>query len=199
MAVGGATYTAWDRINLPAIASFVKTFGLDGVDLDYEPASAGCTWSGPAGVRCATDAEFISLVNRTRAALPRPALLTTAAWSIGAYGQGAWLNSQPQGDHTGMSVNVLKAVGDMFDVVNVVRHGWKAHDGNKLLWTATAAGCFLQHAAPAAPACPSRRRPSLLPLACLLLSSRRCRTTPATRTTPRRRTTRTAPCTRASC
>lgn len=30
----------------------------DGVDIDYEPASSGCTWSA-AAVKCATDAEFI--------------------------------------------------------------------------------------------------------------------------------------------
>ncbi len=36
VSVGGATYTAWDRLNATAIASFVRQFGLDGVDVDYE-------------------------------------------------------------------------------------------------------------------------------------------------------------------
>lgn len=36
---------------------------------------------------------------------PPPPLLAPAA-------QGAWVNSQPQGDHTGQSVNMLKAVGE---------------------------------------------------------------------------------------
>lgn len=82
------------------------------MDIDYEPASSGCAWSA-AAVRCATDAEYIRVVEATRAALPRPYLVTTAAWSIGAYGQGPWLNAQPTGDHTGMAVNMLKSVGSM--------------------------------------------------------------------------------------
>lgn len=91
--------------------------------LPLQPGTAGCVF-GVSGVNCATDSEFISVVQRTRAAFPRPDyLITTAAWSIGAYGQGAWMNSQPQGDHTGMSVNVLKAVGTLFDIVNVVSQG----------------------------------------------------------------------------
>lgn len=91
------------------------------MDIDYEPASSGCTWSATA-VKCATDAEFIRVVSAFRAALPRPYILTTAAWSIGAYGQGPWLNSQPAGDHTGMSVNMFKEVGDKLDVVNVMSY-----------------------------------------------------------------------------
>lgn len=36
VAVGGATYNGWDALNMPAIVKFVETFGLDGVDIDYE-------------------------------------------------------------------------------------------------------------------------------------------------------------------
>lgn len=35
----------------------------DGVDIDYEPTSSGCTWSA-AAVKCATDAEFIRVGRR---------------------------------------------------------------------------------------------------------------------------------------
>lgn len=48
---------------------------------------------------------------------------TSCRRCAGAYGQGAWLNSQPAGDHTGMSVNMLKQVGDKLDVVNVMSYG----------------------------------------------------------------------------
>ncbi len=34
--MGGATYHGWPNLKPAAIASFVKTFGLDGVDVDYE-------------------------------------------------------------------------------------------------------------------------------------------------------------------
>lgn len=47
----------------------------------------------------------------------------------GAYGQGAWLNSQPAGDHTGMSVNMLRQVGDKLDVVNVMSYGERLSGG----------------------------------------------------------------------
>ncbi|KAL4447578.1 hypothetical protein ABPG75_004797 [Micractinium tetrahymenae] len=123
VAVGGATYTNWAGMNTASIAKFVQEFGLDGVDIDYEPTSAGCAFPpAVAAVKCAIDAEFIDVVTKLRAALPRPYLLSSAVWSIGAYGQGAWVNSQPQGDHTGQSVNMLKAVGDKLDILNVMSY-----------------------------------------------------------------------------
>lgn len=61
---------------------------------------------------------------RRSSAFPAPRyLLTSAVWSIGAYGQGAWVNSQPQGDHTGQSVNMLSAFGDQLDILNVMSYG----------------------------------------------------------------------------
>lgn len=36
VSVGGATYNGWNRLNATAIAAFVRVFGLDGVDVDYE-------------------------------------------------------------------------------------------------------------------------------------------------------------------
>ncbi len=152
-----------------------------------QPTSAGCVFPpAVAAVKCDIDKEFIDVVTKLRAALPRPLLLSSAVWSIGAYGQvgrcqagraepddtevllhsapgyiaagsellwtapgglglqrnaslcsastrlalrlldqsfmtialqGAWVNSQPQGDHTGQSVNMLKAVGDKVGAV----------------------------------------------------------------------------------
>lgn len=57
------------------------------------------------------------LLTRAVSTHPRPFPCT------GAYGQGPWLNSQPAGDHTGMSVNMFKQVGDKLDVVNVMSYG----------------------------------------------------------------------------
>jgi chitinase len=39
VSVGGATYSNWKRLNVKAIRKFVKTFGLDGVDVDFEPTN----------------------------------------------------------------------------------------------------------------------------------------------------------------
>jgi hypothetical protein len=42
VAVGGATFHGWAKMNAKAIANFVRTFGLDGVDIDYEETPS-CT------------------------------------------------------------------------------------------------------------------------------------------------------------
>lgn len=44
MAIGGATYHGWSNINNTAanVAKFVRTFGLDGVDIDFEETPS-CT------------------------------------------------------------------------------------------------------------------------------------------------------------
>lgn len=121
VAVGGATYTNFKEMNTAAIAAFVKDFGLDGVDLDYEPSNPNCQASG-GKVSCSTDDEYISAVRALKSALPPSSLLTTAAWSIGAYGVGDYVNAQPQGQYTGMAVNMLKTVGSMLDMVFIMSY-----------------------------------------------------------------------------
>ncbi|KAL4419617.1 hypothetical protein ABPG77_001671 [Micractinium sp. CCAP 211/92] len=121
VSVGGATYTAWDRLNATAIASFVRQFGLDGVDVDYE--GDGTCWRKSDKMACTTDAGYTRAVQKLRAALPRPRyLLTTAAWSIGAYGEGRFANSLPQGSHTGMSLNMLRVAGKLLDFLFVMSY-----------------------------------------------------------------------------
>ena len=73
-------------------------------------------------VSCATDAEYIASVRALRTALPRPLLLTTAAWSIGAYGEGAWATAQPQGQYTGVAITMLKTVGNQLDIIMVMSY-----------------------------------------------------------------------------
>jgi chitinase len=121
VAVGGATYTNFGSTNVQAIARFVQDFGLDGVDIDFEPSNPGCTASG-GQVSCQSDQQYINVVNSLRNALPRPYILTTAGWSIGAYGQGSFANSQPQGAYTGVAVNMLKTVGSQLDWVNIMSY-----------------------------------------------------------------------------
>ena len=73
---------------MPAIVNFVKTFGLDGVDVDFE-GEAGCYKRADGRITCGSDPLYIHAIAALRAALPRPRYtIATAAWSIGAYGEG---------------------------------------------------------------------------------------------------------------
>ena len=101
VAVGGATYTNFQSLNMNAIVKFVNEFGLDGVDIDFEPSNPACLVSAKA-VSCTTDDLFISVVRQMREALPRPKLLTCAVFSVGAYGLGEWANAQPPSQYTGV-------------------------------------------------------------------------------------------------
>jgi chitinase len=121
LSVGGATYTSWGAFNAPAIAAFVKDFGLDGADIDYEPASPDCQSSGGV-VSCPSDAEYVSVVKAMRAALPKPAWVTIAAFSVGAYGEDQWANAPPSSSYAGLSLAVLKQAGSDIDLVNVMSY-----------------------------------------------------------------------------
>jgi hypothetical protein len=105
LAIGGSAYAAlWDKYDPAAIARLVRALGLDGVDLDYEPAWPGCgpaQIGGGASIRCQSDARWVDFIERTRAVLPRPALLTVPGWSTGAYGAGAFSADKPAGRYAG--------------------------------------------------------------------------------------------------
>nr|QOL01084.1 putative extracellular protein CSOL_014 [Pseudococcomyxa simplex] len=123
VAVGGANYAKWSALNTGSLASFVKEMGFNGVDIDYEPAfdSVVCTTS--SGVpSCTSDAEFTNVILSIRNALPRPIIVSLAAYSIGAYGWGNFATAQPIGTHTGMSYNPLKAQGDKLDLINIMSY-----------------------------------------------------------------------------
>lgn len=123
VAVGGATYNGWAALNATGVRKFVDTFGLDGVDIDYE-ADAYCTRPPTTpDVQCSSDREFTSIIRRLRAALPRPRYtLTAAMWSVGAYGQGVWRDAEPIAARTGMSVNPLRAAGHLLDAINIMSY-----------------------------------------------------------------------------
>ena len=50
---------------------------------------------------CNTDSQFAGVISTLRAAVPRPMILSLAAYSIGAYGWGNYVAAQPVGSHTG--------------------------------------------------------------------------------------------------
>ncbi|MEP7123395.1 MAG: carbohydrate-binding protein [Byssovorax sp.] len=121
LSVGGATFPSFSSFNAGGIAAFVKDFGLDGVDIDYEPANPACT-NGGGTVSCPSDAEYVSVVKSMRAALPSPYWISIAAWSVGAYGEGAWANAPPSSAFAGISLAVLKQASSSLDLVNVMSY-----------------------------------------------------------------------------
>ncbi|KDD72609.1 hypothetical protein H632_c3129p0, partial [Helicosporidium sp. ATCC 50920] len=121
IAVGGATYTGWRNLNGAAIAKFVQAFGLDGVDVDYEPSSTSCGLQN-GQMRCSTDDEYIAAIRSIRAAVPRPYIVSTATWSVGAYGEGQWQNAQPISAYTGVALRPLKEAGNDLDIVNIMSY-----------------------------------------------------------------------------
>jgi chitinase len=122
VAVGGATYTNFAQLNPQSISNVVKDFGFDGVDIDYEPLNSQCS-SAKGKISCTSDTEFRRVVSQMRQVLPKPYLITVAAWSIGAYGEGKWANAQPRGEKTGLMLNVLRSPeGKMIDQLNIMSY-----------------------------------------------------------------------------
>ncbi len=122
VAVGGLTYTNFAQLNPTAISNVVKDFGFDGVDIDYEPTNSQCS-SSKGKISCTSDAEFRRVVSQIRKVLPKPYLVTAAAWSIGAYGEGKWANAQPQGAKTGLMLNLLRSPeSKMIDQLHVMSY-----------------------------------------------------------------------------
>jgi chitinase len=107
LSVGGAAYRRWDHFNLPGIVAFVRDFGLDGMDIDYEPADPRCDIGPDSLIGCATDQMWSSIVRQTRVALRRPLLLTASVWSVGAYGEGMFGTSRPHSPYTGIMLPLL--------------------------------------------------------------------------------------------
>lgn len=122
LSVGGATYFNWDQFNAASAALFVQEFGLDGVDLDFEPRNANCQLTPNGTISCATDSLFISIVSQMKAALPPGTYLSASVFSVGAYGEGAYANALPQGGYTGVSINMLKSVGYMLSSINIMAY-----------------------------------------------------------------------------
>ncbi len=108
LSVGGATYRRWNALDMAAVAALVRDLGLDGMDIDYEPRNPYCA-AVNGRVSCATDARWEAILHDSRAALPRPMILTASVWSVGAYGEGAFADALPRARHTGFSLPMLRS------------------------------------------------------------------------------------------
>jgi chitinase len=120
LSVGGAAYHTWRDLNEVAVARLVHDLGADGVDIDFEPAHPGCAAGPDQAIHCRTDAVWQALIRRMRAVLPRPALLTAAVWSVGAYGEGEFQASRPHSRYTGFMLSVLRSpVASQLDLLSI--------------------------------------------------------------------------------
>lgn len=108
ISIGGAVYTNWDRLNERAIARLVDDLHADGVDIDFEPPRPGCSPVHDQTLHCTTDPVWATLVQRFRAVLPRPAILTAAVWSVGAFGEDDYKDARPRSRYTGLMLHFLR-------------------------------------------------------------------------------------------
>jgi chitinase len=126
LAVGGATYTNFAALNMQCVKDIVTDFGMDGADIDYEPASPNCQrLAGGTGVKCATDAESVEVSDKFRAAMPKGQyILSTASWHVGCYGVGQWANSLPTfSQYFGVNLAMAKsASGGSLDLINIMAY-----------------------------------------------------------------------------
>lgn len=125
LSVGGATYWNWGQFNVQGSIALMNYLGADGLDLDYEDMQQVCGWS-TGGTGCPKDQEFINIIKKTKAAMPAGKLLTTAAWSTGAYGEGEYhaskMDGRQIGSNFGMYVNPLKQAGQLFDRIYIMAY-----------------------------------------------------------------------------
>lgn len=113
----------WKKINYLDLARIISDYGLDGVDIDYEPPTANCKSTAEGAVDCPlTDGVYIDLIRQFRAALPRPLIVSIAGWSNGAYGLNEFKTSKPMDTYSGLLINPIRQVGDQLDQINIMSY-----------------------------------------------------------------------------
>ncbi|MFJ9406566.1 hypothetical protein [Streptomyces sp. NPDC101393] len=120
--IGGPTYFNWSGLNVTAISDFFSDFGLDGVNVNYEPTDPGCVPSGN-GYACKTDGEYVEVVRALSKGLPAGSTLSVSVLHVGAYGEGQWANSQPKSAYTGVSLALLRSeVAEKITRLNIMAY-----------------------------------------------------------------------------
>jgi chitinase len=109
LSVGGASYRNWSALRIDALVKLTHDLNADGIDIDFESPHPGCYAAVGTSIQCRTDGAWNSIVHRLRVALPRPALLTAAVWSVGGYGEGVFLLARPPSEYTGFMLGLLNS------------------------------------------------------------------------------------------
>lgn len=109
LSVGGATYS-WDSYNVKSIIGLATDLRVDGIDIDWEPAH------NP------DPKNLVEIIRKIREK-GYDRKLSLAAFSVGAYGHGEFVNSKPNGSlYTGLNYTALQEVGDLLDWINIMAY-----------------------------------------------------------------------------
>lgn len=109
LSTGGATYS-WKTYNPKSISALASDLGVHGVDIDWED-SLGNASSGKLG----------PIISAFRNEMPNLAI-SMAGFSVGTYGEGKYINSQPPSQNTGMCIPALKSNGHQLDWINIMSY-----------------------------------------------------------------------------
>jgi hypothetical protein len=108
ISVGGATYPFPDNYNADGAAALVFDLGANGIDIDWENNEKR--------------ALFGKYIAETRRALGENYSVSTASFSVGAYGEGIYANEPPYSDYRGMNLDGLKSNGHQLDWINIMTY-----------------------------------------------------------------------------
>lgn len=106
LSVGGATYP-FNVYKPKNVADLCNDLGCNGIDID---------WEDEHGFE-----RFGGLISSTREALPE-GCVSTAGFSVGAYGEGNFVSSPPASSRTGMNIQGLKSNGHQLDWINIMSY-----------------------------------------------------------------------------
>ncbi|MGL5935633.1 MAG: glycosyl hydrolase family 18 protein [Cetobacterium sp.] len=106
LSVGGATYP-FTKYNASNLADLCNDLGCHGIDIDWEDEH--------------DFGRFTSFITETRKYLPNKSI-SCATFSVGAYGQGEFVNAQPPSSRTGMNIQGFKEAGKELDWVNIMSY-----------------------------------------------------------------------------
>lgn len=110
LSVGGATYP-FDNYDAQACVDLAGDLGVNGIDLDWEPQDG----AGSAD-------KYGKIIDDFKAVCGSHFKLSSAVFSVGAYGYGDFKNASPQGQYNGMNYPGIVSNGDQLDWINLMSY-----------------------------------------------------------------------------
>jgi chitinase len=109
LSVGGGTYHGWSALNVDALIALANDLHCKGIDIDWEPQQGA-----------ASAHEMAKIIDMFRDKYT--GYLSFATAHVGAYGQGSFINSQPNSMYTGVNYPGLIESGHKLDWLNVMAY-----------------------------------------------------------------------------